>query len=123
MELHYQSDPLWTTLLQDWAAQRSDVASIWIFGSRVTGHRRTKPDQRLIPDLDIAIEATDASEPDLPVFDAVREISELFKPVHADIQSFRPNSGDEVAQWVAKTGIQVWPSKRESPPSEENGPR
>lgn len=52
--LHFDTDQAWLDAICAWAAQVPEVERVWLFGSRVTGVRRAKPDPGPIPDLDIA---------------------------------------------------------------------
>lgn len=52
--MHFDTEDAWLDTIREWARGTPEVERVWIFGSRVTGVRREKPDRSVLPDLDIA---------------------------------------------------------------------
>jgi hypothetical protein len=55
MQLFLDTDPEWLREARCWAERTPEVRELFLYGSRVTGVRRTKPNPSPIPDFDLAV--------------------------------------------------------------------
>lgn len=109
---YFDTDPIWIEHLRAWARSEPVIKALWLFGSRSSGVRRTKPNASPIPDLDIAFEVEGETPDDrfqnAFVGDDSQEI-ELSRTfgVPVDLQ-FMDDSMPRVQSYVAATGVRFY---------------
>ena len=113
--LHFETDPAWLDVLRVWAAAEPRVVRVWIFGSRATGQRRSKPGAATAPDLDIAYELVQVL-PDETPYTAAFHRDKGWKvalqaklPVVLDLQYAMTDVADaKVPAWVKDHGVLIY---------------
>ena len=113
--LHFDTDPGWIDILRAWAAAEPRVVRVWIFGSRATGRRRSKPDATSTPDLDVAYELVQVLPDETPYTAAFyrdqgwKASLQKLLPVTLDLQYAMTDGPDaKVPAWVKDHGVLIY---------------
>jgi hypothetical protein len=114
-QMHFGIDPAWLTALRAWAADEPRVVRVWIFGSRATGQRRSKPDAPPEPDLDVAYELVQVHPDETPYTAAFfrdkhwKAALQAQLPVVLDLQYAMTDDPEaKVPAWVADHGMLIY---------------
>jgi len=113
--LHFDTDPRWLEILQAWAAAEPRVVRVWIFGSRATGERRSKPEAATAPDLDVAYDLVQVLPDETPYSAAFyrdkgwKAALQKQLPVVLDLQYAMTDDPDaKVPAWVKEHGVLIY---------------